>query len=148
VESPKPSISILVVEDEAITLEFLVTTLAKKYPNVTLYQALNGKTGLELFEVHTPYIVITDINMPGMSGGQMAGKIRAIKPDTKFIFLTGDTGKLSIEAAVGNGFKIEHYIDKPIDFWDLFFIIEKCIGEITHSTPLSVIDGNRVRHLD
>jgi len=129
-ESPKPAVSILVVEDEAITLEFLVVTLAKKYPDVTIHKALNGRTGLELFKTHRPDIVITDINMPDISGVQMADKIREIKPETKFIVLSGDTGKLSLEASIGNGLKIDHYIEKPVDFLDLFEAIEQCFGEI------------------
>lgn len=131
-EYPITAVSILVVEDEAITLEFLVTTLARKYPNATIHKALNGRTGLELFKIHTPDIVITDINMPEIGGVQMVDKICELKPDTKFIVLTGDTGKLSLEASVGNGFKIDHYIEKPVDFLDLFAAIEECI-ELTSS---------------
>ena len=94
-----PLNSIMVVEDEAITLEILVTTLAKKYPYVTLNKVLNGRTGLELFITHMPDIVITDINIPEMGGMQMAEKMRAIKPDTRFIVLTGYAVKLSLEAS-------------------------------------------------
>jgi YesN/AraC family two-component response regulator len=128
--TPMREISILVVEDEAITLEYLVTTLAKKFPAFALYQALNGRTGLERFKEHTPDIVITDINMPDMGGVQMANKIRVIKPDTKFIILTGDTGQLTLDASIGNGFEIKHFIVKPVDFQDLFGAIEQCVDEI------------------
>jgi YesN/AraC family two-component response regulator len=44
---------------------------------------------MELYRTHTPDIVITDINMPEMGGVQMADKLCAINPGTKFIFLTG-----------------------------------------------------------
>jgi two-component system response regulator YesN len=101
-EFPRPAVSILVVEDEAITLEFLVATLARKYPAATIHKALNGRIGLEQFETYMPNIVITDINMPGISGMQMAGKIRELKPGTKIIVLTGDNRKLTSEAS-GNG---------------------------------------------
>jgi YesN/AraC family two-component response regulator len=129
-ESPRTALSILVVEDEAITLESLVVTLARKYPDVTIHKADNGRTALELFKTHRPDIVVTDINMPEISGIQLAVKIRELKPDTKFIVLTGDTGKLTLEDSIGNGFKINHYIEKPVDFWDLFAAIEQCLGEI------------------
>jgi YesN/AraC family two-component response regulator len=125
-----PSISILMVEDEAITLEFLFITLAKKYPGFKLYQALDGKAGLELFKTHTPDIVITDLSMPEISGVQMAEKIREIKPDTKFIIITGNMEKLSGEVSVENESAFENYISKPVDFLDLFTAIEKCVDEI------------------
>ncbi|HTP65921.1 MAG TPA: response regulator [Geobacteraceae bacterium] len=127
---PMTSISLLVVEDEAITLEYLVTTLAREFPTFALYQALNGRTGLELFRTHTPDIVITDINMPVMGGTQMADNIRAIKPDTKFIVLTGDTGQFIQDDSIGNGFAMDHYIVKPVDFEELFAAIDKCVSEI------------------
>lgn len=126
-----PSISILIVEDEAITLEFFFVTLAKKYPSFKIYQALNGKTGLEIFMTHTPDIVITDLSMPEISGVQMAREIITIKPDTRFIVITGDMGKLTEGASVNNGPQIEHYINKPVDFFDLFTAIEKCVAGIT-----------------
>lgn len=120
----------MVVEDEAITLEVIVVTLAKKYPDVTIHKAGNGRTGLELFKEHRPDIVITDINMPELSGVQMAKKILEKKPDTKFIVLTGDNGKLSVGDSFGNEFKTDHIIDKPVDLLDLFAAVEQCFGEI------------------
>ena len=92
--NPIPSISMLLVEDEELTRDLLADILDKKYPEVPLYTAINGRTGLELFKSHTPNIVITDINMPKMGGVQMASKIRVIKPDTKFIVLTGTCEKM------------------------------------------------------
>lgn len=124
------SVSILVVEDEAITLEFLFTTLSKKYPGFRIYKALNGKTGLDLFKTHMPEIVITDLSMPEMSGVQMAEKIQAIKPGTEFIIITGNMEKRPGEDPDENGIEFEHYINKPVDFQDLFTVIEKCVGKI------------------
>jgi YesN/AraC family two-component response regulator len=84
---------------------------------------------LEIFKKHIPEIVITDISMPVMDGIQMAGEIRSLKDDTKFIVLTGYSetdysGKIS-------EFRIKEYILKPIVFKRLFAAIENCIDEIT-----------------
>lgn len=126
-----PTITILLVEDESDTREILTTILTMKFPEAALYTAGNGRTGLELFKDHKPDIVITDINMPEMGGVQMADKIREIKPDVKIIVLTADTGKATLEHAVGKGFEIDHYILKPVSFPLLFAAIELCRGEIT-----------------
>jgi len=125
-------ISLLVVEDDDESREILVAILSRKFPDVTVYSANNGRTGLELFKTHTPDIVITDINMPELNGLQMADKIRAIRPDIKLIVLTADTGKATMENSVGKGFEVDHYILKPVDFGVLFAVIEQCIGEIAH----------------
>jgi YesN/AraC family two-component response regulator len=134
-ESPIPSISILVVEDEIITLEYLVTTLSKKFPGVGLCKAHNGRMGLELFKTHTPDIVITDINMPEMGGVQMAVNIHYMKPDTRFIVLTGNSEKQSLKGSTDKGFEYDHYIVKPIIFQELLTAIEKCIGEVEQNKP-------------
>jgi YesN/AraC family two-component response regulator len=123
---PAP-VSILLVEDEEAILKLLVTILARKFPDVVLSTAVNGRKGLEFFKAHKTDIVITDIKMPEMGGVQMADKIRAIKPDTKFIILTGHPGK-SLDQLSGFGF--DHYIMKPVVFEALFAAIRQCLAEI------------------
>jgi YesN/AraC family two-component response regulator len=129
--NPRQSFSVLLVEDDKTTLDLLAIILTKKYPNAALYTAINARTGLELFTTHMPDIVITDINMPGMSGVQMAAKIWAIKPGSKLIVISGNTGKLPLVNSNGEGFEIEHYIEKPVNFGKLFAAIEQCFGEIS-----------------
>ncbi len=91
-ETPRGPVSMLLVEDEKETLDVVAATLAMKYPGVALYAADTGANGVEMFAAHLPDIVITDINMPNMNGVQMISTIRVLKPATKFIVLTADTG--------------------------------------------------------
>jgi len=135
ISRPTPSISILLVEDEELTLKPLTTILIKKFPHITLHTAINGKTGLELFKTYMPEIVITDINMPGMDGLQMTGKIRAIKPGTKFIVITSGTKELTLETSVEKEFKIDHYIVKPVSLAALFAAIEHCLDDVAYQKP-------------
>jgi YesN/AraC family two-component response regulator len=132
VSHPMPPISLLLVEDEELTLKPLITILTKKFPEVSLYTANNGRTGLELFKAHMPDIVITDINMPEMDGLQMTGKIRAIKPGTKFIVITSGTRELTLETSVEKEFEIDHYIVKPVGLEALFAVIEQCLDGVAH----------------
>ena len=122
----KPPLSILIVEDEEIALKLLVAILAKKFPEAALYPALNGKTGLDLFREHTPDIVITDINMPEMSGVQMAREIRMIKLTTKIIVLSAGAREDDPERGAEAGPGIDHYVFKPINFAALCAAIEEC----------------------
>jgi len=130
-----PSVSILLVEDASVTIELLSVIIPKNFPGVALYSTIDGNKGLELFKKYMQDIVITDINMPEMSGLQMAEKIHAIKPDTKFIVISGGTDKSDMEATIGDRFEIDHFIVKPVRFEVLFAAIEKCIGEIAHPAP-------------
>lgn len=119
--------SILLVEDDKLSREVTVGLIRRIFPDVTAYAANNGSSGLELFKEHTPDIVITDINMPELNGILMANAILSIKPDTKFIVLTADTGKAALEQCAGNGFKAECCIIKPINFQDLIAAITTCL---------------------
>lgn len=107
-----------------------------QYPGFTLYTAINGRLGLELFKAHMSEIVITDINMSEMCGVQMSKNIRAIKPETKIIAIAGKSGETSIneECIMHNSdvkvADFDHTIVKPIDISELCGVIEKCLGEI------------------
>ena len=81
--------TILVVDDEASVLSFLNNALTIKGYRVIL--AGDGKAGLEEFERQRDAIdlIIADIAMPEMDGGEMAARIRAIRTDVKLMFITG-----------------------------------------------------------
>lgn len=116
--------SLLFVEDDNIVCLAISRMIAMEFPDATIYTAGNGLVGWELFKEHTPEIVVTDINMPVMDGIEMAGKIKLIRTDTKFIVLTGYSDMNHLEKFSEIGF--DDYIVKPVDFGKLFAAIEKC----------------------
>lgn len=125
-----PPLSLLLVEDEAVAREFMAVILARKYPRITLHTADSGLSGLEIFTTLRPDILITDINMPDMGGMQLIGEVSALKPDTRIIVLTGDSGRAALQDAIGKGCTIDHYLVKPVDFDELFAALETCFGMI------------------
>ncbi|BCR06518.1 hypothetical protein DESUT3_35870 [Desulfuromonas versatilis] len=90
--TPKPGkgpyISILCVEDEPTTREFLSKIIAIKFPAQTIHTAENGQAGLEMFRKTRAKIVLTDISMPIMDGIQMAREIRRLEPDAYIVALS------------------------------------------------------------
>jgi YesN/AraC family two-component response regulator len=125
--STNKKLSIMVVEDEIDALQLLSAVLEVKYPDISFYTAINGKTGLELFETHLPAIVITDINMPEMCGNRLADKIIETNPGTKLIAITGKSCNISSDNISSD---FQHIIEKPVDFKELFTVIDQCIGEL------------------
>ena len=117
--------SILVVEDDSTTCVMLGTIIRHKFPDAAVYLAENGSIGAELFSEHTPELVITDINMPVMDGIEMATRIRALRPDARFIVLTAYSSKDYFERFSEIGFC--EYLLKPVQFPALFAAIEKCL---------------------
>ena len=127
-QSSHNALSLLVVEDDKETRGVISLMIPRKFPDVTIHVAANGNQGVELFKEHLPDIVITDINMPGMDGIQMAGEIKSLKADTRFIVLTGYSDKINLEKFCKIG--VSDFIVKPLDFKKLFTSIEKCMDEI------------------
>jgi YesN/AraC family two-component response regulator len=120
--------SLLIVEDDKVICEMLALVIQRKYRDVTIYLAENGKIGVELFKEHRPEIVITDINMPVMDGIEMAAAIKAITADAHFIVMTAYSDKAYFEKFSEIGFCA--YLLKPIMLPTLFAAIEKCFDEI------------------
>ncbi len=127
---PVNTVSILFVEDDELILELQASILAANFPDIVFYTAINGRLGLELFKAHMPEIVITDINMPELCGVQMCNSIRAIKPDTNLIAITGKSVKVVLQDHDGNEFEFDHVIVKPVSFQKLFAVVEQCMDEI------------------
>jgi YesN/AraC family two-component response regulator len=125
-----PANSLLLVEDDDTTLQCLAMILAKKFPHMSVATAGNGRAGLELFQAQPAAIVITDFNMPEMGGMEMTGRMRAIRPETRFIILTGDSGGLALRNACDKLFIYDHFIVKPVVFDTLFAAIEQCLEAI------------------
>jgi YesN/AraC family two-component response regulator len=119
--------SLLIVEDDKASRAILGVMISKKFPDIALYFAENGRIGVDLFKKHLPEIVITDVNMPVMDGIQMARKIKALKADTMFIVITAYSDRNFFEKFNDIGFT--DYINKPIQFAMLFEAIDNCIAE-------------------
>jgi DNA-binding NarL/FixJ family response regulator len=127
-QKTKPAVSLLVVEDEPSALALICRMIAMRFPEAVVHSAENGVMGEELFEKHTPKIVITDINMPLKNGIEMMEGINAIKPGTKFIVLTAHRDRIDTVQLAEIGSHI--CLFKPIQLDRLFAAIEKCLEEI------------------
>jgi len=128
VENERHGISILAVEDDMATREFLGLIINKKFPDISVYFAENGIRGVELFKAHTPEVVITDIVMPGMDGVEMSSMIKKIKPGIKLIVVTG-YNFTSYEEEFGR-IGANAFLTKPIDIKKLCAAIERCLKEL------------------
>jgi two-component system, cell cycle sensor histidine kinase and response regulator CckA len=101
---PKPaargSETLLLVEDEdavrAATAEFL------GLHGYTVLEAKDGLDGLAVAKNHgsTIHLVITDVVMPHMSGGELAKELERFCPETKVLFVSGYAGKTVVDHKV------------------------------------------------
>jgi DNA-binding response OmpR family regulator len=84
--------SILIVDDDNVILDVL--TQAFRLQGYTVYTAKNGLDGLSTFKKEHADIVLTDIRMPGLSGDELATRIRRDSPRTKLAVMTGGDGEI------------------------------------------------------
>lgn len=124
----RPALSVLVVEDDRQALMLVSQLIAKKFPGEQIRSADSGRQGVELCLERLPDIVITDINMAGMDGAEMAGRIKELKVDARFIVLTGYSDQEHLDKFKEIG--ANAYIVKPINFKKLFDAIQECIDEL------------------
>jgi CheY-like chemotaxis protein len=118
------SLSILIVEDERDVLEMLEEVFAGEGHTVTT--ARDGNEGLDRFQRRHFDIVLTDLNMPGMSGLEMASRMKKITPSIPVILLTGwDVG---LDAAELGAKGIDCFIKKPFSIADILQALSDLCG--------------------
>jgi GAF domain-containing protein/CheY-like chemotaxis protein len=72
----KEEIKVLVVDDQADDV-LLIRRILEAQPNYTIFEAGNGKAGLELVKTKEPDLIILDLNMPEMDGFTMIEMLKA-----------------------------------------------------------------------
>jgi PAS domain S-box-containing protein len=80
---------VLLVEDEAAVRRLGRRILERKGYQVV--EAESGEAAMRMFERMAPEIalLVSDVVMPGMSGGELARRLRIIKPSLRILFTSG-----------------------------------------------------------
>jgi type IV pilus assembly protein PilB len=110
---------ILVVDDDVVVRTIVVQALEPLPFHPEMIQAANGPEGLEAAENLKPDLLILDLNMPGMNGFEVCGKLRA-NIQTAFIpilMLSANTD----EQSRSQGFLVgtDDYMGKPVSIPEL-----------------------------
>jgi signal transduction histidine kinase len=103
--------AVLVVEDDPMVRRLAVRVLSRGGYRVS--EAADAAAAVSLFEQAGGDfdIVVSDVVMPKMSGGELVEKLRAKRPDLKVLFTSGYTGEeMAQHGVTGNG---ENYLGKP-----------------------------------
>ena len=110
---------ILVVDDEPDILFSLEALLRRNFETFT---AQTGAKALELLQLHSVQVIMTDQRMPEITGVELLRRSRAICPDTIRILFTGYADIKAVVDAV-NQVEVYRYLIKPWDPDELLVVL-------------------------
>lgn len=112
----------LMIEDEKDVLKSLFSIFDTVFDE--FYTARNGEEGLYRFYKDAPDIIITDLQMPFMSGFRMLDRIRIENRDIPIIITSAHSQTSHIDQA--KELRVNEYLIKPYDIDELFEKIYHC----------------------
>lgn len=119
---------ILIADDERIERKGIASLLQFEDCEMELFEAANGKAALELVRQEKPDILISDINMPFMSGLELMDEVRKISPDMAIIVISGYSDFSYAYEAIRNG--VAGYVLKPVDPDEFHRVFKKAMSAL------------------
>ncbi len=117
---------ILTIDDESYIRQSIRTYL-EDY-EFTVFEAENGKKGIDVFDREHPDLVLLDLKMPEMDGLQVLKVLRGKAPDIPLVVASGTGNITAVVEALHLG--AWDYILKPIeDLNVLYHSVQKCLKE-------------------
>jgi DNA-binding response OmpR family regulator len=106
--------TILVVDDDPVILQLLkINFELEGYRVVT---AADGEVALALTATQSPDVVVLDVMMPGMSGLEVAARLREATPRPGVMLLSAKAQSSDVAAGL---VLADDYVTKPFDSMDL-----------------------------
>ena len=116
------SLRVLIADDDRDNATTLATVLAAEGHEVV--SALRGDEALELSRLFRPDVLITDVNMPGVSGYALARELRQ-RHGNLCPLLIGMSGvwTQTSDRLLGEAAGFDHYLIKPYDVKQLLGLL-------------------------
>jgi len=105
--------------------------------------ACDAKGALKEIAARRPDAVVTDLNMPGMTGIELAGEINAIDDELPVILMTAFGTIETAVKAMKNG--AYDYITKPFEGDELIISIKRAIAHAAVIRENAILKANHVR---
>ena len=128
VARPRPTASILVIEDEPSVSAFVKAALERR--GYTVVEASSGAAGIEKLQSSGFAGVISDIRMPGkLNGADVHNWIRKNRPElsSRIILISGDTANSETQSLLASS--PTPCLEKPFRVQKLISTVEKTFGK-------------------
>jgi two-component system response regulator LytT len=130
---PDPDLRALVVDDEPLAREEICYLLEEMGGVAVVAQAGNGPDAVEAVNEHEPDLVFLDVQMPGLTGFEVARRLVASGPPVAIVFVTA-YDQHAIEAFEVNAVD---YLLKPVDSGRLETAVQRVRQRRSTSRPLN-----------
>lgn len=136
----------LVVDDEPVVRAFVARALTLAGMEVAV--AADGREAVRLVAENRvrPTVVVTDIEMPGMTGIELAARVLALRPALRIVMMTGDPARA--DAARRHPSIVDTVLMKPIRIVELVEAVRPSADAATEaevgSEPAPAPDPSRV----
>ncbi|HSR43105.1 MAG TPA: response regulator, partial [Longimicrobiales bacterium] len=87
----------------------------------------SAESALNRMSAFEPGIVVTDVQMEGMSGFELLRQLRETVPDVDVVVITGYAGVQGAIDAMRDG--AYDYLVKPLDLDELDNVLERCVSD-------------------
>ena len=128
------NLTVLYVEDDDEVRENIATSLSYFVKHIE--SASNGNEAYTLYEEMSPDIIITDIDMPGMNGLELAARVRENDSFIPIVITTAFTTEEFLLDAVA--LQLERYLVKPITLKKLKESLETCYEKLQELNRVSI----------
>jgi DNA-binding NtrC family response regulator len=119
------SAKVLIVDDESHICTMLDRILQRE--GYEVQTSTDPEYGLTLLKQQPYDLLVTDLNMPGMTGLELLGRARKIQPECEVVMMTGYATVGTAREALKRG--AIDYIEKPMDIEDEFLpLLAKILG--------------------
>jgi len=114
---------ILLVDDDRLSRQYMMWFLKRQNHEVT--ECAGGEEALEKFSPEEYPMVLSDIQMPGISGNELAAAIKQMPNSwqTDVVLFTGHADLNSVITALRTG--VYDYLEKPVNVEELTSVIER-----------------------
>ncbi|TGU74024.1 response regulator [Geomonas terrae] len=113
---------ILFVDDNKLILQASVDLFKQK--GIDLLTAGNAEEALELFRHHEIAVVVSDNQMPGMSGLDFLTELRHVSPDTVKVLISSYVDLATALAAINNS-EVYRYLLKPWKEQEILDVVQE-----------------------
>lgn len=135
--------TLLYIEDNPANLKLVQRLVAMK-PHVTFLAAHNAELGYELAQAHKPDLILTDINLPGMSGIDFLGKALEDSSLNRIPIAAISANAMPKDAEQGLQLGFIAYLTKPINIDELNQLLEAHLPQA--SAPVTQAGDDNVIH--